>query len=212
MAVTHDVDELGTQLRQIIRNDAAEYMPTPVPLYVIETSKQQRNGYVTCELDGQGGQRVRCIVPTWWDLSPDSSNVARVVLWALPLLGKASGSQYIALWPSWNGQDESRDIRTTGYAYGNTTSVVVTLTLTALYDVVLVDASAGNVIVNLPVASTVRGKHYWVKKVDNSGNSVTIDGNSGETIDGSGTKSTSTQYAGWHIVSNGSAWYIIGTF
>ena len=211
MSVPLDIDALAELNARRERNVAATYMPMPVLLAVVNTTVQRSAGWVICERDGPGGSRVRCLVPNYWDLSPSDGNTAQYVIWALPLNGKAEGAEYIALWPAWNGADADRTPRVTGGSYLVTTSIVVTTTLTALSDVVLVDASAGNVIINLPAAASVRGKQYWVKKVDSGGNSVTIDGNGSETIDGSGTKSTSTQYNGWHIVSNGTNWFILGT-
>lgn len=206
----NDIDALAELDARRERSVAATYMPTPVLLAVVNTTVQRSAGWVICDRDGPGGSRVRCLVPSYWDLSP-SSTASQYIIWALPLNGKAEGAEYIALWPAWNGADNDRVARVTGSAYLNRTDIVVTTTLTALYDVVRVNAVVGNVILNLPAASTVAGKQYWVKKVDSSGNSVTIDGNGAETIDGAGTKSTSTQYAGWHIMCNGTNWDILGT-
>lgn len=73
---------------------------------------------------------------------------------------------------------------------------------------VLVDASGGNVTVNLPAASGNSGETIMVKKTDNSVNTVTIDGNSTETIDGNLTEVISGQYDSIQVVCDGSNWYI----
>lgn len=73
---------------------------------------------------------------------------------------------------------------------------------------VLVNASGGAVTVNLPTASGISGQSIYVKKQDSSGNTVTIDGNSSETIDGSLTLVISVQYNGFELVSDGTNWYI----
>lgn len=73
-----------------------------------------------------------------------------------------------------------------------------------------VDATAAAVTVTLPPASLCTGKVYVVKKIDASANAVSIDGDAAETVDGSATKSTTTQYAGWVIQSNAVGWDIIG--
>lgn len=74
---------------------------------------------------------------------------------------------------------------------------------------ILVDASGGNVTVTLPAAASFPGRILVVKKIDSSGNSVTIDGNASETIDGSLTKSTSTQWTTYMVQSNGTSIFII---
>lgn len=209
MSTPIDIEALAEFDARRERLIAATYMPTPVLLAVVNTTLQRSAGWVICDRDGPGGSRVRCLVPSYWDLSPASA--AQHVIWALPLNGKAEGAEYIAIWPAWNGADDDRAPRVTGSGFLNRTDIVVTTTLSALYDVVRVNAVVSNVIINLPAASTVAGKQYWIKKIDSSGNSVTIDGSGGETIDGAGTKSTTTQYAGWHIMSNGTGWDILGT-
>jgi len=93
-------------------------------------------------------------------------------------------------------------------------TITTTTTLDATYYTVLVDASGGAVTVNLPAVAgtTITKTIYIIKKIDASVNAVTIDGNASETIDGATTKALNTQNAGVTIQTNGSAWYIIGTF
>jgi hypothetical protein len=74
---------------------------------------------------------------------------------------------------------------------------------------ILVNANSGAVTITLPAASTVDGQILVIKKIDSSGNSVTIDGNGAETIDDTTTKVTTTQYDSWMIQSDGSEWWII---
>ena len=50
---------------------------------------------------------------------------------------------------------------------------------------------------------------YTIKKTDSSANSIIIDGNAAETIDGELTQSTNVQYTAIKIVSNGSNWLVI---
>lgn len=82
---------------------------------------------------------------------------------------------------------------------------------TALADdfTILCDATSAGITINLPQAVTAKYRVYNIKKIDSSGNSVTIDGFGSETIDGSTTQVTSTQYVHFTIQSNGIAWYII---
>jgi hypothetical protein len=53
------------------------------------------------------------------------------------------------------------------------------------------------------------GKIYVIKKVDNSSNSVIIDGNGSETIDGSTTAAINTFNQSLWIQSNGTSWDIL---
>lgn len=73
----------------------------------------------------------------------------------------------------------------------------------------LVDASGGNKTITLPAASGNTGKIYVIKKTDSSGNTVTIDGDGSETIDGATTKVISTQYVSFMIQCDGSNWWVI---
>lgn len=85
-----------------------------------------------------------------------------------------------------------------------TTTYVVTL----LDHVILCDASGGTFTVTLPTAAS--GKIvYHIKKIDSSGNIVTIDGNGSETIDGSLTALLSIQYESFMLVSDLSNWHVI---
>ena len=74
-------------------------------------------------------------------------------------------------------------------------------------DVVLFcDCTAGAITVNLPAATFVNGRHYWITKTDPSGNVVTIDPDGAELINGGASTTTD---AGVIIVSNGTAWFIV---
>ena len=89
------------------------------------------------------------------------------------------------------------------------TSVNVDTTLDNTYFTVLVDASGGNRVITLPAAAGVTGIVYNIKKTDSSINTVTIDGNAAETIDGKTTKVITTQYENVTIQSNGANWVIL---
>lgn len=85
-------------------------------------------------------------------------------------------------------------------------------TLDKTHHTILADATSGAITVNLPAASTATGRIYVVKKIDVSGNHITIDGNGTETIDGGTTLVITTQNDGVNIQSNGTAWFVISTF
>jgi hypothetical protein len=75
---------------------------------------------------------------------------------------------------------------------------------------ILMDATAGNKTVNLPAASSHTNRILVIKKIDSSANTVTIDGNASETIEGATTKVLTTQYESVMIQCDGSNWFIIG--
>ena len=62
----------------------------------------------------------------------------------------------------------------------------------------------------LPPAVSCIGKVVVVKKVSSDGNTLTLGVSGSDTIDGASTKTTTTQYASWHLISDGvSNWYLI---
>lgn len=75
--------------------------------------------------------------------------------------------------------------------------------------VILCDCTSNNITINLAASSNRYPLWVTIKKIDSSVNTVTIDGDSSETIDGSATKTISTQYDKYSIVTNGSNWFII---
>lgn len=97
----------------------------------------------------------------------------------------------------------------TGEAGGIGTVTTTTTLDKWTYSTVLVDATGGAVTINLPAAASNSGVKFTVKKIDSSGNAVTIDGNASETIDGATTKTRSSQWDFYTIHCDGSAWYII---
>jgi hypothetical protein len=74
----------------------------------------------------------------------------------------------------------------------------------------LVDASSGAITISLPAVAGEVGRVYIIKKTDATANTVTIDANASETIDGQLTQTISSQYSFIKIQSNGIGWHIIG--
>lgn len=72
--------------------------------------------------------------------------------------------------------------------------------------IVLADASGGAITVTLP--SPQADAIVSVKKIDSSGNAVTIDG-AGANIDGSASIQITTQYDSYTLVSDGTNWWVI---
>jgi hypothetical protein len=73
----------------------------------------------------------------------------------------------------------------------------------------LIDATAGAKIVDLPLAAEAKWRILTIKKIDASGNTVTIDGSGGETIDDAATKVLTVQYQSIRIQSDGTEWWVI---
>jgi hypothetical protein len=88
------------------------------------------------------------------------------------------------------------------------TTVTGSHNATGANDVLLADSSGGNVTVNLPAAASHTGRILHIKKTSAS-NTVTVDANSTETIDGALTQVLTEQYHCLSIVSNGTEWSII---
>jgi len=95
----------------------------------------------------------------------------------------------------------------------NNSSNVVTWTNTA-YAVtnnnatILVNYPAAPFGVVLPLANTVTGQQYQIKKIDSSSNAVTVSTTSSQTIDGNLTYSLATIYKSVTLQSDGSNYYI----
>jgi hypothetical protein len=87
-----------------------------------------------------------------------------------------------------------------------TISGMPAVTLDQFQDHVRVDATAGTVAVTLPAAQRFSGRRFVVKKVDASTHAVTIQAQSGQTIDGSDSKSTTTPWAAFRLYSTGDNW------
>lgn len=87
-------------------------------------------------------------------------------------------------------------------------TITTTTTLDATHSMVLCDATSAAFTVNLPAAAGVPGRVYTIKKIDSTGNAITIDGNASETIDGATTASLTTQWQSKTIQAVGGAWYV----
>lgn len=89
------------------------------------------------------------------------------------------------------------------------TTVSADTTLDTAHYTVLVDASGANRTITLPAASSSAGRIYNVKKIDSSANTVTIDGNASETIDGATTQVLTIQWQSAQLQCNGTAWFMV---
>jgi hypothetical protein len=93
----------------------------------------------------------------------------------------------------------------------------LTYSVTSSNGTMIVDATSNNVTLTLPAAAAaIHGIHFYFKRKDSTGNTVTVDGN-GYNIDGAGTK-TLTALQAVHIICGYDTfspdtykWYILGT-
>ncbi len=96
-----------------------------------------------------------------------------------------------------------------GVIYQRPTTVTASGALPVTASIVLADASAGAVTIALPTAASSAGRILTVKKVDASGNAVTLDADASETIDGATTLALAAQYDTARIVCDGTQWWVI---
>lgn len=77
------------------------------------------------------------------------------------------------------------------------------------HQAILINAAGGNITATLPACdATYNGKLFEFKRIDSSGNTVTIDGD-GQNIDGAGTFPMTTQYQFVRIQCNATQWWIM---
>ncbi len=103
------------------------------------------------------------------------------------------------------------DTSATG-SIGRTVTIRTVTADTTLVDsdvVVLCNGTSPGITITLPTAVGREGKIFYVKKIDSSGNSVTIEGDGSETIDNQLFQLLSSQYDAVEVVSDGSEWWII---
>ncbi|MFM9793305.1 right-handed parallel beta-helix repeat-containing protein [Streptomyces turgidiscabies] len=83
-------------------------------------------------------------------------------------------------------------------------------TLTTADSIVTGNATGGAFSLTLPTAVGIAGRSYTLKKIDASGNAVTVATTSSQTIDASTTYSLAAQYKYVTVVSDGANWLIVG--
>lgn len=76
-------------------------------------------------------------------------------------------------------------------------------------NIILGDATALSIVITLPPAATCTGQIFFLKKIDATGNTVTLKGDGVELIDGLNTKVISAQYDKVMVVSSGSQFWTI---
>lgn len=96
-----------------------------------------------------------------------------------------------------------------------TSITATTYTLTANDYVLLVSPTVGSTTVTLPaVATTQIGRVYHVKRDATATNTVTLDGNASETINGAATRAVGAAgtAGGCIVVSDGAAWHVLASY
>lgn len=89
------------------------------------------------------------------------------------------------------------------------TKTATTYTVTSSDTVIIADATSNSITITLPLASSLPGYRYYIKRKDSTGNTVTIARTSSDTIDGATSQTLNQQYTSATIVSDGSNWYIL---
>lgn len=84
-------------------------------------------------------------------------------------------------------------------------------TVTAGDHTVFANATGGNITVTLPTAANIVGRQYIIKRVDPSVNSVTIDPDGSETIEGASTMALTGQRS-VIIQSDNNNWWIMAEY
>ena len=116
---------------------------------------------------------------------------------------------------TWGAGDNTIVIAATGDTTFNKavamaiTEVNANTTLNTDHHTVLVNTNSADRVITLPAASGSTGRVYVVKKIDAAANSVTVDANGAETIDGAANTVLSSQWDYVTVQCDGSAWYII---
>jgi hypothetical protein len=85
-------------------------------------------------------------------------------------------------------------------------TIAASTTIDKLHDHVRVDAAAGDVVITLPDAVRFVGRRFTLKKTDVSTHTVTIQGQGGQTIDASASKSTTIPWTVFRLYSTGDNW------
>lgn len=100
----------------------------------------------------------------------------------------------------------------TATRYGYRPTTAATITHVVMDDTIAASANAAAVTINLLSAATVgRGYRLTVIKTDASANSVTVDPNGAQTVNGAATYALAAQYQRVAIVSDGANWLIVST-
>ena len=106
--------------------------------------------------------------------------------------------------------DNASSLQVGGSVSNKITALTSNTTLTSAHNTIEAAATGGSFTITLPAASGCTGRRYAIHKNDVSSNTVTVDGNASETIDGALTIVLGGNVGNSHlvIVSNGTGWRI----
>ncbi len=94
-----------------------------------------------------------------------------------------------------------------GFAEG-VAAKTTTATLSATESFVTADATSAGFTITLPAAAGITGRSYTIKKIDSSANTVTIEGNASETIDGAANQTLILEDETLTVTSDGTNFII----
>lgn len=123
-------------------------------------------------------------------------------IWTLPT-GDGTSNQILTT----NGSGALSWTNTTDMYRTNVTGASYTVDSGSVKDVYLGVTNTGTVTITLPAASTMSERVIVVKDEDGTANSITIDPNASETIDGATTYTVNSIYGTVKIYCNGTAWF-----
>lgn len=112
---------------------------------------------------------------------------------------------------------EARALKQIENKYGRTVSwgahrsVSAATTLKDSDDLLLCDTTSAGFTVTLPPADLHRGRRFTVKKVSSDGNTLTLDGDGSELIDGVATKTWTAQYGSRTVYCDGTGWHVVAS-
>jgi hypothetical protein len=95
------------------------------------------------------------------------------------------------------------------FLIGNIVTKTGDYTATATDFTIICDATSGAITITLPDADSSYRKIYHIKKVDGTGNTVTIDADGAEMIDDAATVVITAQYESVTIQCDGTEWWVI---
>jgi hypothetical protein len=111
-----------------------------------------------------------------------------------------------------NGVLHTRDVNTIGFQT-NIITITDDYTPKDTDYTILVDASSNDVLIELPPANDAFSQVLVIKRIDeNKRNTVIIDGDNSEEIDGDLRLELDCQYMSYTIQSDGSNWYILTSY
>lgn len=108
------------------------------------------------------------------------------------------------------GSTPTSKLQSAGSFAGGITTISTSTTLGFDHFIVPVNNTT-DITVSLPAASTCPGRIYVIKKTSNNANTVTIDPNASETIDGNASMIISEQWKLITVVSDGNNWLRISS-